>query len=172
MWPRVEQPVQPRRPAWRQKDGTGATFGGSGRETGTAFGGAGRHKDAVVDIIAKPLCRDECHAQLEDCCRHGDNDVDAPPSKFVGVTPLRFAELFGSYASGDDYFIDPLQMEVLTSMKSSSCTAWAAKGCGGDDTAAARPCRRRTSQGNDAELPGANLPQPLSIAAPPSSLTL
>ena len=101
-------------------DRTGAAFGGSGRETGAACGGAGRHKDAVVDIIAKPLCRDECRARLEDCCRRGDNDVDAPPSKFVGVAPLRFAEWVGSYASGDGYITDPLQKEVRSSTASSS----------------------------------------------------
>ena len=65
----------------------------------------------MTDIIAKPLCRDECHAQLEDCCRHGDNDVDAAPSKFVGAVPLRFTEVVGGYASGDGNITDPLQEE-------------------------------------------------------------
>ena len=87
----------------------GAALGGSSRETGAAVGGTGLHKDAVEGFIAKALCRDEGHAQLEDCCSHGDNDVDVAPSKFVGAAPLRFAELVGGYASGDGNITDPLQ---------------------------------------------------------------
>ena len=70
--------------------------GGSSDDTGVAAAA----KDAVVDIIAKQLCREDCRAQLEEGCYSSNNDADAPPSKFVGVAPLKFVESNGGYTSG------------------------------------------------------------------------
>ena len=116
---------------------------GSGDDTGAAAAA----KDAVVDITAVQLCREDRRARLEEIGGiRGENDAKFGPSKFVGTTSPTLAVGMRGHTSSDGYFINPLHEELESSSSTapsskiggfSPATTPRAFGAGGDDLAGA-----------------------------------